>query len=116
MIRSGLRPGQYLKILILLFSGAQMLRADAGPLFSILDYGAHKDGSASSTEVIRSAIAAAKSAGGGTVYIPAGNYLSGPIELVSNLVLHLDAGATLRFPAQRLPFAPARVQGIECLA
>src|ERR1039457_4382789 len=71
----------------------------AGTVFNVLDYGAHNDGSAPATQAIRSAIQAAKAAGGGTVYFPAGNYVTGPIELVSNLVLHIDAGATLRFPA-----------------
>ena len=84
-------------------------------VFNILDYGAHSDGSAPSTEAIRSAIQAVKAAGGGTLYFPAGNYVTGPIELVSNLVLHIDAGATLRFPAAKLPFAKGRAQGIECL-
>ncbi len=87
----------------------------SGPFFNILDYGARQDGSASSTEAIRSAIQAAKTAGGGTVYVPAGNYVTGPIELVDNLVLHIEAGATLRFPAARLPFTKGRQQGIECL-
>jgi len=87
----------------------------AGPFFNILDYGAHNDGSASSTEAIRSAIQAANAAGGGTVYVPPGNYVTGPIELVNNLVLDLDAGATLRFPATKLPFTKGREQGIECL-
>ena len=58
---------------------------------------------------------AAKAAGGGTVYVPAGQYVTGPIELVSNLVLNVDAGATVRFPAERLPFTRGREQGIECL-
>ncbi len=87
----------------------------AGPFFNILDYGARTDGSVRATEAIRSAIQAAKAAGGGTVYIPAGKYVSGPIELVSNLVLHIEAGATLRFPAERLPFTQGRQQGIECI-
>jgi polygalacturonase len=86
----------------------------AGP-FNILDYGAHNDGSAPATEAIRSAIQAAKAAGGGTVYIPAGQYVSGPIELVSNLVLNIDAGAIVHFPAARLPLTAGRQQGIECL-
>src|SRR5260370_11310837 len=80
----------------------------AAPSFNIVDYGARKDGSAPSTEAFRSAILAAKAAGGGTVYVPAGQYISGPIELVSNLVLHLDAGATVRFPATKLPFSRRR--------
>ncbi len=87
----------------------------AGPFFNIMDYGAHNDGSTDSTEAIRSAIAAAKAAGGGTVYVPAGNYITGPIELVNNLVLDIDAGAVVRFPAQKLPFTKGREQGIECL-
>ncbi len=87
----------------------------AGPYFNVLDYGARNDGSAPATEAIRSAIQAAKAAGGGTVYVPAGKYVTGPIELVSSLVLHIDAGATLQFPATRLPYTKGRQQGVECL-
>src|SRR5450759_1582252 len=86
----------------------------AAPFFNILDYGAHNDGSSPATEAFRSAIQAAKAAGGGTVYVPAGKYVTGPIELVSNLVLNIDAGAVVEFPAQRLPFTQGRQQGIEC--
>jgi len=64
---------------------------------------------------VRAAIQAAKLAGGGTVFVPPGEYVTGPIELVSNLVLNIEAGATLQFPATRLPLAKGRVQGIECL-
>src|SRR5579862_9239757 len=49
--------------------------------FNILDFGAHRDGTASSTDAIQSAIRAAGRSGGGTVYIPPGNYVSGPIQL-----------------------------------
>src|ERR1022692_4083252 len=87
--------------LLLLFAAPAW---SAGAFFNILDYGARNDASAPATEAIRSAIQAAKAAGGGTVFIPAGRYVSGPIELVSNLTLHIDAGATVRFPAARLPF------------
>ena len=67
-------------------------------------------------EAIRSAIQAAKAAGGGTIYVPPGNYVVGPIELVSNITINIDSGATLHFPAAKLPFTQGRVQGIECLA
>jgi hypothetical protein len=56
----------------------------AVPFLNGLDYGASKDGSANSTDAFRAAIQAAKAAGGGTVFIPAGNYVTGPIELVSD--------------------------------
>ncbi len=94
---------------------AALNTSGAGPVFNVLDYGAHPDGSTKSTGAFHSAIQAAKAAGGGTVFVPAGNYVTGPIELVSDLVLHLDAGATLRFPAAKLPFTKGRQQGIECL-
>ena len=89
----------------------------AGPWFNIVDYGARNDGSASATAAIRSAIQAAKAAGGGTVYVPAGRYVTGPIELVSNLVLEIDAGAVLQFPASRdgVTYTRGRLEGTECL-
>jgi polygalacturonase len=86
-----------------------------GPFFNIMDYGAHNDGSVNAAESFRSAIAAVKKAGGGTVFVPAGHYVSGPIEMVSNMTLHFDAGAIVNFPAVVLPFTKGRQQGIETL-
>jgi polygalacturonase len=85
------------------------------PVFNVINYGARNDGSALATGVFRAAIAAAQKAGGGTVYVPAGKYISGPIEMVSNLTLYIAAGATIQFPAMKLPFTPGRQQGIETL-
>ena len=87
----------------------------SGPLFNVMDYGARNDGSEPATEAFHAAIQAAKKAGGGTIYVPAGSYISGPIEMVSNLTLYFDAGATVRFPASMLPFTPGRQQGVETL-
>ncbi len=100
---------------LLLLAGANAWCA--GPWFNIVDYGALNDGSASATAAIRAAIQAAKAAGGGTVYVPAGKYVTGPIELVSNLVLEIDAGAVLRFPASRdgLTYTKGRLEGTECI-
>jgi polygalacturonase len=96
---------------LLLLTGAHAW--GAGPLYNILDYGARNDGSALATEAFRSAIQAAKAAGGGTVIVPAGSYISGPIEMVSNLTLQFEPGSVVRFPAQRLPFTRGRFQGVE---
>jgi polygalacturonase len=104
--------------LIFLFwalAGINATAAPSGPVFNVLDYGAHNDGSTMATDAFHAAIAAAQKAGGGTVYVPAGNYVSGPIEMVSNLTLYISAGATIRFPAMKLPFTPGRQQGIETL-
>jgi len=67
---------------------------------------------------ILAAILAAHRAGGGRVVIPAGLHLSaGPIHLRSNVELHLEAGATLRFlPGEGLYLPPVRTrwEGTEC--
>ncbi len=103
-------------VAILLLAGGCTSSSGGRGWFNVLDFGAKADGSAMSTDAFKSAIDAAHRAGGGTVFVPAGTYKTGPIQLVSNLVLHIDAGATLEFPAQRLPYTQSRVQGIECLA
>lgn len=86
-----------------------------GIIFNVLDYGARNDGTDTASKGINKAILAAKAAGGGMVYIPAGLYTCGPIELVSNLELYISAGATLKFPAQNLPYTKGRNQDIEAL-
>ncbi|MEM7367176.1 MAG: glycosyl hydrolase family 28 protein [Bacteroidota bacterium] len=65
------------------------------PVYNVLDYGAQTDTQTLSTRGIQQAIDAAHSAGGGTVYLPPGNYLSGSLQLKSYVSLHLEAGATL---------------------
>ena len=58
-------------------------------------YGAAGDGQTLDTDAINRAIEAAAAVGGGTVFFPAGTYLSFSIRLRSNIALHLDQGATL---------------------
>jgi polygalacturonase len=64
--------------------------------FDVRHYGAIGDGQAVDTKAIQAAIDAAKSADGGTVVVPAGTYLCGPLRLASKIDLHLEAGAILR--------------------
>ncbi len=92
--------------------------ASVQPFFNVLDYGAKRYGSASSTEAFRSAIQACAKAGGGTVFVPAGHYTSGAIQLVSNLTLHIDSGAFIRFAANReeYPLVQSRFEGTELRA
>jgi len=86
--------------------------------FKITDFGAAADGTTHCTAAIRSAIGACAQAGGGRVVVPTGTFLTGAIELLSNVNLHLEDGATLRFlpdPAAYLPMVRVRWEGIECL-
>lgn len=69
--------------------------AQVKTIYYVNNYGAKGDGKAFDTKSINAAIDAAANAGGGTVYFPAGNYLSGSIHLKSNISLYLDQGATL---------------------
>jgi len=99
---------------LLLLTGANAW--SAATVFNIMDYGARNDGSASATEAIRSAIQAAKAVGGGTVLVPAGKYVTGPIQLISNLTLNIDAGATMEFQATpELPFWKGRSEGTDAI-
>ena len=63
--------------------------------FNVRDFGAAGDGTNLDSPAIDRTIAAAAQAGGGTVFFPAGTYLSGSIHLQSNIHLFIDAGATI---------------------
>ena len=66
--------------------------------FYITNYGASTE-SADNTTAIQNALNAAYNAGGGMVVIPAGEWLSNTIQVGSKTVLHLCAGATLKWIA-----------------
>ena len=100
---------------LLLSCPALLSAGSARPVFNILDYGAKADRSAPATEAFRRAIQAAKTAGGGVIYVPPGSYSSGPIELSSNMSLEVASGATIEFPVAALPFIQGRYLGVETL-
>jgi polygalacturonase len=64
-------------------------------VYDVKLFGATGDGITLDSKAINKAIEAAAAAGGGTVYFPAGNYLSGAIHLKSNISLFIDQGATI---------------------
>lgn len=66
-------------------------------VFNIKDYGAIGDGQTLNTVAIEKTISACSAAGGGVVLIPQGLWLTGPIELKSNINLHADRGALITF-------------------
>ncbi|MES2773807.1 MAG: glycoside hydrolase family 28 protein [Bacteroidota bacterium] len=90
--------------------------ANAQQYYNVLKYGAKNDSSKIATKAIANAIAAAVKAGGGTVYFPAGKYLTGPIHLKSNITIFIDAGAELHFSDNfdhYLPMVESRYEGVD---
>ncbi len=84
-------------------------------VFPITEFGA-KPG-ADATAAIRAAIEACSKAGGGRVVVPAGDWPTRTIHLLSNVNLHVAKGATLRFstnPAD-YPLVYTRWEGVECM-
>ena len=86
--------------------------------FLITDYGAVEgDSTALYHESINNAILACHNAGGGKVVVPQGTFYTGPITLLSNVNLHIEKGATLKFstnPTDYFPAVLSRWEGIDC--
>jgi len=83
--------------------------------FPITAYGA-KPG-ADATAAIRDAITACHAAGGGRVVVPAGEWLTGAVHLLSHVNLHIAEGATLKFSTKSsdYPLVFTRWEGVECM-
>lgn len=100
--------------LVILFLSA--LGVQAQSYFNVLKYGAKNDSSKLATESIRKAIDDAVKVGGGTVYFPAGKYLTGAIHLKSNITILIDAGAEIHFSDNfddYLPMVKTRYEGVD---
>lgn len=77
--------------------------------------GAKPDGKTLNTKLINATIEELHKAGGGTLFFPAGTYLTGAIRLQSNITLDLEAGATLLFSDKfdhYMPFVDMRYEGV----
>lgn len=64
-------------------------------IYDVRDYGAKGDGKTLDTKAIQAAIDACSDAQGGMVFIPAGVFMSGTLQLKSNVTFHLSAGGKL---------------------
>ena len=87
-------------------------------VFNIVDYGASANGETNSSDAFAKAIEACAEAGGGKVLVPAGVYLTGPIHLKSNVNLHLEEGAEVKFSTNKqdyLPVVHTSFEGMELM-
>ncbi|HIU15980.1 MAG TPA: glycoside hydrolase family 28 protein, partial [Candidatus Ventricola intestinavium] len=86
---------------------------------SVLDFGAKADGITLDTQAFADAIEHVHNAGGGTVNVPSGTYLTGAITLLSNVELHLeDEDTVIRFTdeinEENYPLALVHWEASEC--
>ena len=87
------------------------INANAAITYDVRDYGARGDGKSLDSPAINAAIEACAADGGGTVILPAGQYLSGSIHLKSNIELHLTPGATIIATEERGAYDESEVFG-----
>jgi hypothetical protein len=84
---------------LLCLTGTVLLRSygqgPADAVFNVKQYGATGDGHTQDTRSFNDAIAACVKAGGGTVLVPAGTFVTGSFQLFSNINLQLSAGAVI---------------------
>ncbi len=102
------------KTLVTIISLIAFLTANA-ELVDMRKAGAISDGTKLNTVLINNTIDRLNANGGGTLYFPAGKYLTGAVKLKSNITIELEAGATLLFSDNfddYLPFVEMRHEGI----
>ena len=90
--------------------------------FNVRDFGATGDGHAKDTGALQKALDACAAAGGGTVVVPTGVYLTGSIVLDANTTLKLEPRANLQgspdiedYPLVRVRWEGEFVQGHRAL-
>jgi polygalacturonase len=103
-------------VLLFLNGGANLAYSDSS--YNIVDFGAVPDGETLNTKFIQGAIDVCFKKGGGTVYIPSGSFLTGPIELKTNIRLYIESGAVLLFSDDPQHYPPVRTRwaGTMCYA
>lgn len=85
--------------------------------FDVTKFGAVGDNKLDCTEAFQKTIAACHAAGGGRVVVPAGEFSTGAVRLKSNVNLHINSGATIRFTrdTHKYPLVFTRWEGIELM-
>lgn len=84
-------------------------------IYDIKSLGADTSGKVACTDLIKQSIKNASAEGGGTIYFPAGTYLTAAIHLESNITLDIESGAVLKFSTtfeDYLPFVKVRWEGV----
>jgi Endopolygalacturonase len=83
---------------------------------SLADFGAKGDGVTLCTDAFEAAMRHLASKGGGHLVVPSGIWFTGPIELLSNIDLHLEANAVILFSSDKTlyPIISTSFEGLDC--
>jgi len=80
-------------------------------VFNVIDFGAIGNGMTVNTTAINTAIKACAQSGGGTVIVPKGLWLTGPLKMANNVNLHLQNGALVIFSPNRSDYPIINLPG-----
>ena len=95
LIRGLLKACHFLILLFVLCVETSYSHVGYKALFNVKDYGATGNKTEDARPAIQKAIDACSAGGGGTVYLPPGEYTSGTLYLRSHVAMHIEAGAIL---------------------
>ena len=89
----------------------------ASNTLSIKDFGGISDGKTKNTEAFKKAIDALVKKGGGKLVVPRGMWLTGPIELKSNINLYVEEGAFITFSRDKndYPLVDISFEGLNTI-
>jgi len=87
-------------------------------IYDIKDFGAKPDGATDCSAAFTLAFSKLREAGGGSLRVPKGAFLTGPLELTDNMTLLIERDATLSFVTDPERYEPVetRWEGIVCHA
>jgi hypothetical protein len=106
VMRDVLRAAMLLFLLVKLSAAT----AQRSKNYVITQFGARGDGKTLNTQAIQQAIDRAFAAGGGKVVVPAGRFVTGPVQLKTNVELHLAADAFLLGSINRIDYGKGAAQ------
>jgi polygalacturonase len=105
------------RFLLILTLPSFLIRAEAQTAWTnISAHGADPTGHIKCTATINHLIDSLAGRGGGTLFFPAGTFLTGPIIMKSNITLYIDAGSVINFSddfADYLPMVQSRWEDVR---
>jgi len=103
-------------ILILIMLVGTLVSQPQSVWTNVKDHGADPTGNVKCTKIISDLINDLSAKSGGTLFFPAGTFLTGPIIMKSNITIWLDAGAIVKFSDDfddYLPMVPSRWEDVR---